>query len=429
MSVDIIEKKDIKSLSCVYNECGFIFTSADPHYYHEETDVCYCSEGCYEAEAEAEEEAEKDNELVNAMDSMSLEPKKIEDHIDKNIKIIQKYIKIWNKKINNLPSVEHNDFIINYKSINFFNISSKDNNDDYNKNREIIICNIINNKIDSKYYKYSPRWRRLKNALDIYLDNLCKKNNINNNNNISCKINAGRNNSNDFTIIINEEAFVIEFKYNARNVKETPQFVSPMKPSQYLDMNFEEWYYDNYIPKIVAFDNNLDKPNREEYLKHIHNNKVECMKHLKELYDSNQIFKKHCQKIDKEAIHQFIEMTNINYEKLSEYLLKGQKNKIYMCYGGGNFYYDNLDESLYKIINLEKKENTNYICITEKGMKLEIKLRFKNGCGLQFPAFQIKRRIPSIKELQLICQKNNIKLSCKLKKDICKILDENNIIY
>ena len=118
MTDDQIEKKEIKSLSCVYVECGFMFTTAVPHYYHEETDVCYCSEGCYEAEAEAE--SEKDNELVNAMDSMSLEPKKIEDHIDKNIKIIQKYIKIWNKKMNNLPSVEHNDFSINYKSINFF---------------------------------------------------------------------------------------------------------------------------------------------------------------------------------------------------------------------------------------------------------------------------------------------------------------------
>jgi len=46
------QTKIVKSLSCVYEECGYNFTTEDPHYYHEETDVSYCSEGCYEAEAE-----------------------------------------------------------------------------------------------------------------------------------------------------------------------------------------------------------------------------------------------------------------------------------------------------------------------------------------------------------------------------------------
>ena len=72
MSDNQIEKKEIKRLSCVYKECGYNFTTADPHYYHEETDVCYCSEGCYEAE--------KYNQLINAMSFMSLHPKKIEEN-------------------------------------------------------------------------------------------------------------------------------------------------------------------------------------------------------------------------------------------------------------------------------------------------------------------------------------------------------------
>ena len=45
--------KPIKTLWCVYDACGQEFTTADPHYYREETDVCYCSEGCFEAEAES----------------------------------------------------------------------------------------------------------------------------------------------------------------------------------------------------------------------------------------------------------------------------------------------------------------------------------------------------------------------------------------
>ena len=51
-------QKSIKSLTCTYEECGQAFTTADNHYYHEVTDLCYCSEGCYEAEVEGCYEAE-----------------------------------------------------------------------------------------------------------------------------------------------------------------------------------------------------------------------------------------------------------------------------------------------------------------------------------------------------------------------------------
>ena len=46
------EQRDIKELSCVFENCGFNFTTEQPHFYCEETDLCYCSEGCYEAECE-----------------------------------------------------------------------------------------------------------------------------------------------------------------------------------------------------------------------------------------------------------------------------------------------------------------------------------------------------------------------------------------
>ena len=99
-----------------------------------------------------------------------------------------------------------------------------------------------------------------------------------------------------------------------------------------------------------------------------------------------------------------------------------------MCYKNGQFYYDKVHDDLYKVVNVESKNNTSYICVTKSGMKIEVRLRFKYGCGLQFPAFQIKRKIPVVKDLKSICQKNNLKAP-KLKKDICKMLDKNNIMY
>jgi len=89
-----------------------------------------------------------------------------------------------------------------------------------------------------------------------------------------------------------------------------------------------------------------------------------------------------------------------------------------------------MNENIYEIINIESKNKMNFICKTKSKMKLQVKLRFKNGCGLQFPAFQISRKIPLKKDLINICIKNNIFLDNKsLVKDIKKKLDENNIIY
>ena len=335
----------------------------------------------------------------------------------------KRMLRQYSNQLKNLVPIYIKDKKIEYKSIIYFDISNKENNDEYNKIREYIICSIINNDMHEDYYNYSRRWNNLRNQVNSYIK-LIYKNTIHK---ISCIHMAGRNNHYDFKILINDIEFNVEFKFNVTNVNDTPQFVSPMKPSQYLSMNFEEWYYENYLIQIADY-GNLEIPNREVYLKKIHSNKVECMKHFKNKYDTNDNFKKYCKKIDKEAIQKFIQITHINMEKLSDYLLEGQINKIYMCYKDNEFYYDTLNENVYKIVKLDKKEPTNYIYSTETGITLEIKLRFKNGCGLQFPAFQIKRKIPTIKELKKICLNNGIP-SPILKKDICLILNKHNIVY
>jgi hypothetical protein len=316
--------------------------------------------------------------------------------------------------------------VYNINDIESFTVSNRSDNDNKNKLRENIVASIINDEIPCEFYKKSTLWRNLKKELYNYIEkNLFNTKDIKT---IKCIIKAGRKHNNDFEIIINNtHAFQVEFKFNATKASETPQFVSPMKPSQYLEKNFEEYFYENYLPKIVNLANG-NIPDKEEYFKTIHGDKVECMKLFKEKYDTDKNFNKECKKIDTEAIKQFIESSNLNIKKLSSYLLNSQINKVYMCYKDGKFYYDKVNENLYKIKKVEERKSTNYICVTESGMKLEVRLRFKNGCGLQFPALQIKRKIPFVKDLKLICQKNNL-TPPKLKKDICKLLDENNIIY
>ena len=101
-----------------------------------------------------------------------------------------------------------------------------------------------------------------------------------------------------------------------------------------------------------------------------------------------------------------------------------------MCYFDNQFYMDKIDNNIYDIKYVEKKTNVDFICMTSKGYRIEVKLRFKNGCGLQYPAFQIKRKIPDINTLKEICSKNNISFKDNsLKCEIELLLDSENIIY
>lgn len=323
-----------------------------------------------------------------------------------------------------LTTIKFNKQIITFNDIDYFNISDRNNNDKYNKKRENIICAIINNKIPNEFYTHSIEWKNKKKNINNFIIKLSKENNIKNIKHLECILKGGRNYHYDFELKINGITYYIEFKFN--NV---PQFVSPMKPSRYLNMEFEPWFYDEYLNKIAIY-GNLEIPTKEEYCTSIHSNKVKCMKEYKSKYDTDCNFKKYCMKIDKEAIKKFIGLSEIKIQKLSSYLLESQKNKIYMIYQNNTFKYETVDESLYQIKKLIKKENTNYICETESGIKLEIKLRFKNGCGLQFPAFQIKRKIPTVKMLKELCIKKDIDLPSKIKKkDILSILDKESIIY
>ena len=325
------------------------------------------------------------------------------------------------------PIIRYNKLEINHNSIDFFKISTKDNNDTFNKFREGIIGAIINEKIPEIYYTFES-WKKLRIEVFNYIKKIWD-NDIEQITSVSCVHKAGRMFNYDFEIIINNVSFNIEFKFNAKKVNDTPQFSSPGKPSKFLDINFEEYFYDNYLIKISEF-GQLPMPNRDIYLKTIHNNEVECMKKYKEKYGTNIDFNKFCKKIDKEAINNFIKIANLNITELSNYLNNSQKDKIYMCYFENQFYMDKIDNNIYDIKYVEKKTNVDFICMTSKGYRIEVKLRFKNGCGLQYPAFQIKRKIPDLNTLKEICSKNNISFKDNsLKCEIELLLDSENIIY
>jgi hypothetical protein len=297
-------------------------------------------------------------------------------------------------------------YINNFNSINTFKLSQKNKknkNDKNNKIRENIIANIINDKIPQNYYIVSVKWNNLKQSLFNYLNNLNHKTITN----MKCNTKAGRKYNYDFDIELtyndlSKINYQIEFKYNATNIKHTPQFVSPMKPSQYLNNSYEEYFYHNYLPQLAHF-TNFKIPTKLDYLNQIHTTNPNCMELYQQLYysgckqstkfsnDPHAIeFYKLSKQISKKSINDFITITNLDTHKLSNYLLKTQLNKIYMFYHNNTFIPQHIDNNNYLIDTVIKNPKKNrYECITKNKQKLNVLLRWKNGNGIAFPAFQI----------------------------------------
>lgn len=284
-------------------------------------------------------------------------------------------------------------------------------NDENNKLREAIICAVINKKVPAAYYK-TERWYHLKQSVDGFLDQ-CRVSD-GEYTNVDCSQAAGRGNNYDFLLTFtgvdgSKKDYKVEFKFNASKISDTPQFVSPMKPSQYLSSSYEEYFYDNYMAKIFAAAQTVTPPPcRDIWLKQIHNNAPACVKHLQDKYyagcsGSSQFtnaaddlaFYKLCKTLTKDSIATFIAKNELDAAKLSQYLRESQEGKVYMLFqptvsGPPHIALQTVNSADYTIACYTKNPSkSRYDCETEAGKKIRILLRWKNGNGIAFPAFQI----------------------------------------
>ena len=307
--------------------------------------------------------------------------------------------------------------------------TERSQNDKNNKMREAIIGAIINNRVPPTYY-LTERWRNLKQAVVGFLQT-CSSSSTHDTgavaaaaaySHVECIPAAGRGHNYDFTIVFTNSEGVstthhVEFKFNAAKVSDTPQFVSPMKPSQYLSGSYEEYFYDKYMPTIAASmaggssdSTSTTLPDRTEWLKQIHNNAPACVKHLQAKYyagcavssqftnDANDIaFYEMCKKLSSDSIREFITHHDLDIVTLSDYLRESQDGKTYMLFQPATataaapvITLQRVNPADYTIVScIKNPEKSRYECATQSGKKINVLLRWKNGNGIAFPAFQI----------------------------------------
>lgn len=282
----------------------------------------------------------------------------------------------------------------------FYKTGSRNENDSENKIREQIICSFKNEL--EPLYVCNEKWQSIYKNFHNAISKLCpvpyEK--------IDIKQKAGRNYNYDFDILFldssNNEICCkkIEFKYNAETISDTPQFVSPMKPSQYLKQSFEEYHYSKYlVPLLEKY--NFQVPDLKTYIKEVHGNEPKCLAEPQALYyqgckRSSQYtgseralaFYKECNNVSKESIQTFISNTELDIEKLNQYLISGQDSKIYLMCKNGNFKTQESNSDDY-IIESYKKEKNRYVAKSKSNKNVRILLRWKNGNSIAYPAFQI----------------------------------------
>jgi hypothetical protein len=313
------------------------------------------------------------------------------------------------QNIRSLPVIQYKNENICYRDINVFNVCSKNMNDANNKKRENIIGSIIDNtriRMDvdnhfTKYFKFSRRWNNIKDAIFNYIQHEL---NININKDINLIHRGGRKYNYDFEIKSESVKYNIELKFNAKSVSNAPQFVSPYNPSKYMRSSYEEFYYDNYLPKLKSLRDDLVIPDKRIYLQEINSPAPNCMKLYKDIYDNgckksskytgdpkDIEFYKLANKLSKESIVAFMSTTVLNIDLLNEYLISSQNDKIYMLYKNGKFYKQIVDPSKYTIVSYTvcKNKKNKFVAKTQEGKNIKILLRWKNGNGVAFPAFQI----------------------------------------
>lgn len=223
----------------------------------------------------------------------------------------------------------------------------------------------------------------------------------------------------NFDFIINDEK--VEIKNNCDSIFKLPEILQ-LSCSSINDDTYIEYFYYNYLPKITDTEYSYDM-----YIKNV-NNFSKRDTFFKSLYSNRNKFND----IVNESIETYLEQANL--KEISKYILTKitqQFQKHFILYKNECFYYDKIKP--FRSVHISHDKN----CILMNTGRYLFKclLRWKNGNGVNLPAYQISIHKNELKIPVSIRKKDGIYFTpkslvqkiinrlCELKVNINNVLE------
>jgi hypothetical protein len=305
--------------------------------------------------------------------------------------------------INTFISVSDINTFISVSDINtFFNSSKRGENDATNKKRENIL-KISNNP--PKHYledpEYGNKWHIMKNAWYDLEKKIAQDISIPNYTSTSIELKGGRRFNYDLDIMYYDGTTLvanikIEFKYGATSISNLPQFLSLTVKNCPFTTTYDEFYYNNWLPKYIDCDDGIteEKPSQEDYIKYLTSTKYSVTKFFEQLKTREPFFKKQKNAIVNASITDYLNKygKEIDIKYFSEKVKTTQSNKIFILWHNEKFFSDKFLEDEMSNITFHRIHRGNVIELKSGNIIYKLLLRWRNHKGILNPAWQISMK-------------------------------------
>lgn len=268
--------------------------------------------------------------------------------------------------------------------------SGRGANDANNKIRESLLVDL--------YHSTDPFLQELRCLWRTFLSTLCPEPY----DDVIVTKRGGRSANYDFEILyrmngVDVRTVKAEFKHNASRIEKLPQYFSPSADKPYTARLYADFFYD-FLDQICEIYPNITthKPERELYVKLVHNNDYDRHPFFRTLYDSEksgtQAQAKQKQKIVRESIKAYMAAYagTLNVEQLTKDVRDRQTGKVFVLWNLREFVSDSIREEEMEITHVERiKNNNTIVAMSKSGTRHNMLLRWKNHLGVLYPAWQI----------------------------------------
>ena len=273
----------------------------------------------------------------------------------------------------------------------FYTTEDRSANDANNKIRENFLATVLDtDHPDTHFNTIKTKWQQFLSSLADGSPQLRQT--------------AGRGNHHDFVAYYpsptHPVTIPIEFKHNAKSIREIPQFLSlPTKKAVFMPVEYAGYFYDAYLPKFVDADPVLSAhqiPDRQTYLRKVFSCNYEGhpffrMAKSRDTPEGNKAVK---DQIVNASITDYLTAfgPNTDKEKLTILFQNTQDGKVYALWDPATetFYKDSLTPTDLTITSVGDIKNGNTLIAKSATKEFHMLLRWKNHKGVLYPAWQIK---------------------------------------